>query len=188
MMAVNKNTLLLETERMSLRPVRESDITDEYVDGLNNAEINRYLVLRQKQTLSLVREYVEINWDSPAAILFGLFLKNDPFPFIGTIRISEIDMFHYLATVGVCLFAKRAWKKGYAIEALKAVADYAFRDIGLHYLEAGAYADNSNSIELFRKAGFTETHTVRNKYRHGNEFKDVIYLGIVNKDFDNIIA
>ena len=175
--------MLLEAERIHLRPLREGDITDEYVNGLNDPEVNKYLLLRQAQTCPVGREYVRQNWDSPVSILFGIFLKNDPFPFVGTIRISGIDFFHYLANVGVCLFAKRAWKKGYAIEAMKEVVAYAFRDIGLHYLEACAYADNANSFELFRRAGFFETHRIKDKYRLRDCFKEVVYLGIVNKDF-----
>lgn len=183
MIAVDKSTLLLETERMYLRSLREDDITNEYIEGLNDPEVNRYLVLRNTQTFPLVREYIRQNFESPAAILFGVFLKNDRLPFIGTIRISGLDFFHYLANVGVCLFAKRAWKKGYAVEAMRAVVAYAFGDIGLHYLEAVAYAENLNSIKLFRKAGFFETYRLKDKYRHGHKFKEVVYFGIVNKDF-----
>ena len=183
---LDKN-ILLETERICLRPLGESDITDEYVEGLNDPDVNRYLVFRQTQTLPLVREYVRQNRESPTAILFGLFLKDDRSPFIGTIRMSDIDLFHYLANVGVCLFAKRAWKKGYALEAMKLLVDYSFRDIGLHYLEASVYAENVNSIKLFCRAGFSETHRLKNKYRHGHKFEEVVSLGIVNNDFKESI-
>lgn len=183
MKIIDKSNLLLETKRIYLRPLMEGDITDEYVNGLNDPEVNKYLLLRQAQTLPLVQEYVRKNWDSPASILFGIFLKNDPNPFVGTIRISDIDFFHCLANVGVCLFAKRAWKKGYAIEAMKEVVTYAFGNIGLHYLEAGAWSENTNSFELFRRAGFLETHRIKDKYRFRDEFKEVVYLGAVNRDF-----
>jgi ribosomal-protein-alanine N-acetyltransferase len=183
MKSIDKNNLLLETSRITLRPLEETDITDEYILGLNDPEVNRYLLLRQPQTLSLVQEYVRRNWESPISILFGIFIKDDPSPLVGTIRISEIDFYHYLANVGVCLFAKRAWKKGYAIEAMREVVSFAFGDIGLHYLEAGAWSENSNSFELFRRAGFSETHRIKDKYRFRNEFKEAVYLGAVNRDF-----
>ncbi len=181
---IDKNNLLLKTERIYLRPLKKEDITNEYIEGLNDPEVNQYLLFRHVQTFISVSEYVCKNLESSTMILFGIFLKDDPSPFIGTIRISDIDLFHYLANVGVCLFAKRVWKKGYAVEAMKAIVKYAFSDIGLHYLEAGAYVENTNSIELFRRAGFSETHRIKNKYRHGRKFKEVVCLGIENNDFE----
>lgn len=57
-----------------------------------------------------------------------------------------IDFYHYTASVGICIFAKGAWKKGYAFQVLRLVKDYLFGLLGLHYLEAGVYAKNTGSI------------------------------------------
>jgi hypothetical protein len=36
-------------------------------------------------------------------------MKTDKEPLIGTVYVSGIDFFHFLASVGLYLFAKRAW-------------------------------------------------------------------------------
>jgi ribosomal-protein-alanine N-acetyltransferase len=182
----NEKALVLETDRLRLRPVQVEDITDGYVAGLNDTEVNRYLmqVKRSRQTRASVERYVRANLEDPAGILFGIFVKDDPAPFVGTVRVSRIDRFHYFADIGVCLFAKRAWKKGYAREALEGVTRYLFESLGLHYLEAGVYEENTPSLNLFRRDGFVESFRVRNKYRFEDRFMDMVYLAKVNPHFD----
>ncbi len=189
-MKINKASLLLENENIYLRPLRIEDINDEYINGLNDPEVNKYLVnvRLEAQTRETVEDYVRSNLDSPSSVLFGIFIKKDPVDFIGTVRVSGIDYFHYYASIGVCLFAKRAWKQGYAIQSISIVKDYLFKSLGLHYLEAGFYAENRNSINLFRRAGFSEAYRVKNKFRHEDSFKDTIYFAVINPLFDSSLV
>jgi len=186
-MKIDKEFLLLENDRIYLRPLRIEDITDEYIGGLNDPEVNRFLVnVRQTvQTKETVGEYVISCYESPNAILFGIFIKNDDSKTpIGTVHVSEIDLFHYTASVGICLFAKRAWGKGYALQSLQLVKSYLFGVLGLHYLEAGAYAKNKSSINAFTRAGFMEWYRVKDKFRLVDSFEDVIYFSAINPSFD----
>lgn len=185
-MKINKESLIIENDRIYLRPLLVEDITGDYINGMNDPEVNKYLVnVRLKtQTRETVEDYVRSNLDSPSSVLFGIFIKKDPVDFIGTVRVSGIDYFHCYASIGVCLFAKRAWKQGYAIQAVSIVKNYLFESLGLHYLEAGLYAENRNSINLFRRAGFSEAYRVKNKFRHEDSFKDTIYFAVTNPLFD----
>lgn len=184
---INKQSLILQTDNILVRPLKVNDVTDEYVDGLNDPDVNQYLVaVRQnRQTKESVTRYVEADWDNPFSILFGIFIKKDKSPFIGTIRVHNIDLFHFSASIGICLFAKRAWKKGYARCALGLIKKYLFEDVQMHYLEAGVYAENLNSITCFLNAGFVEQYRVNKKYRHIDSFEDVIYFVAVNPLFDS---
>lgn len=185
-MNICKESLLLEGDNIYLRPLLTDDITVDYINGLNDPEVNKYLVnVRQTvQTYSTVEKYVQSSMQDPHAILFGIFFKNNPKPLIGTVHVSHIDFFHFIASIGICLFSKRVWNKGYAINALNMVKEYLFGTIGLHYLEGGVYAENTNSIKLFTRAGFSEMYRVKNKYRYADSFKEVIIFGLINHSFD----
>lgn len=181
-MKIDKKSILIENDRIYLRPLRIEDITDEYISGLNDPEVNRFLVnVRQTvQTQKSVEKFVISNMEGQSGIFFGIFIKNSQEPFIVTIRVHGIDFFHYTASVGICIFAKGAWKKGYAFQALRLVKDYLFGLLGLHYLEAGVYAKNTGSIRAFRRGGFSDIHRVKNKYRFEDSFADVIFFGAEN--------
>jgi len=185
-MKIDKKTIVLKNDRICLRWLTPADITDEYIIGLNDSEINRYLVdvRRSVQTRESVEKFVIFNMNDPACILFGIFVKDDEKPFVGTIRVHGIDLFHYTANIGICIFAKRAWKKGYAFQGIRLVNTYLFETLGLHYIEAGAYAKNKNSINAFGRAGFSEWYRVKNKARLVDSFEEIVYFAAINSHFD----
>jgi RimJ/RimL family protein N-acetyltransferase len=128
---------------------------------------------------------VEADWNNPLSILFGIFVKKIENPFVGTVRVHSIDFFHFSASIGICLFAKRVWKKGYACNALEMVKKYLFEALKMHYLEAGIYAENLNSTNCFLKAGFVEQYRVTNKYRYIDSFEEAIFFAAVNPLFES---
>ena len=185
-MNICKESLLLEGDNICLRPLLIGDITVDYINGLNDPGVNKYLVsVRQNvQTFKSVEKYVRSCLDEPFAILFGVFLKSDSKSFIGTVHVSDIDSFHFTASIGICLFIKQYWRKGYGLQALEMVKDYLFGQLGLHYIEAGVYTDNIQSVKLFKRVGFSEMYRVNNKYRYIDNFKEVIIFGIINPSFN----
>ena len=188
-MTFKDKPLLLENDNIYLRQLRTEDITDEYVDGLNDPEVNKYLltVRQHHQTLGSVKMYINSNFESTNSILFGLFLKEDPKPFVGTVHVSGIDFYHYFAGIGICLFAKRAWGKGYALQSIMMTKEYLFESLGLHYLYAGVFTKNTKSVTLFNNGGFSESYRMKDKYRHIDSFEEGISFAAVNPSFDMLL-
>jgi len=184
MKKIGKNQILFYSERVYLRTLKKSDVTDDYVEGLNDTEVNKFLVnvRLRKQTKKIVSEFVLYNLRSPHDILLGVFLKKGNI-FVGTIRIGDISSFHYLCTIGICFFNKRYWGKGYASEALNKACECVFKKLKLHYIEGGVYEDNYASMKLFKRAGFKVQARYKNKYRYNDDFKTVIIWGLTNSDF-----
>lgn len=181
---IDKGELVLGTERLVLRPLRPDDITTDYLQGLNDEEVNRYLeIRRRRQTFEIVREFVVANLVSPGDFLFGVFLR-DGRRLIGTVRLHDVSDFHFSAGIGVCLFAKDCWGQGYGLEAVRRVTQFAFETLGLHYIEAGSYEENRASIALFSKAGFEIHAVIRGKFRLEDRFAPVIKMGLINRNFD----
>lgn len=185
MSTINKRKILLVSERLILKVMKSKDITKSYVNGLNDPEVNRFLVnvRLKKQTLRTVDGYVKKSLRAKDSILLGILLKGGK-KFIGTINISGISYFHYLCSIGVCIFDKNYWGKGYATEALKRVVEFIFDELKLHYIEAGVYKGNRASVNLFKKAGFKLNASFKNLYRHIDTFKEVLMFGKVNHNFD----
>ena len=55
--------------------------------------------------------------------------------------------------------------KGYTTEALQLVVDFAFRELKLHRIEAGAMLDNIASIRVLEKVGFKKEGIAKRKYK-----------------------
>ena len=149
-----KNNLRLERERIYLRPVNVSDATDEYVSWLNDEEVNQFLEIRFIQhTLDMLRVYIE-KVSKDHGILFLAIIRKDTDKHIGNIKLGPVDWYHRVGDIGIMIGDKASWGQGYAGEAIRLLSDYAFRELVLHKLEAGAYENNVGSIRTFSKAGF----------------------------------
>lgn len=173
------------TERLVIKTMQIKDITLDYIRGLNDSEVNKFLVgVRiHRQTVKRVKEYVLSNLHSPQDIMLSVYLKKERV-FIGTIRIAAISNFHYSCTVGICFFNKKYWKQGYALEALDKTVEFIFKGLNLHHIEAGVYSDNFSSMKLFKRAGFTVEAVYQDRFRYLNEFKEVSIFGKTNPDFN----
>jgi RimJ/RimL family protein N-acetyltransferase len=136
-----------------LRPLQPEDVTMDYVDGLNDPEVHRYMEAprKQRQTLEGVRAYVAANAADAQAVLFGLYVGGI---LRGTVRLHDVESGGGTATVGIALFDRRAWGQGLGRAAIAAVANYATGELGLTRLEAGIIAANRGSIQAFERAGF----------------------------------
>ena len=179
------NNIVLRTDRLNIKTLHINDITPEYVRGLNDPEINKFLVnvRLHKQTKNKVVKFVSDNLRSPHDILLGAFLKEDNV-FIGTIRIGNVSTFHRFCTVGVCFFNRKYWGKGYASESMDKVCDYIFKKMKLHYIEAGVYSRNTASIKLFKRVGFSLSAIHPNKYRWHDNFEEVSIFHMINQNFN----
>ncbi len=154
------------------------------MQGINDPQVHQYLVTRFPQTRVMIEEYVEGCWQRPLDFLFGIY-RNGTEDLVGTVRLSEVSLYHHTAHVGICLFAKQAWHKGYASQAVNEVVRFAFETLKLRRLEAGIFIENLASVRLFQRCGFTEQYRVPDKYywRQG-QFQDVVILGLKNGSFD----
>jgi RimJ/RimL family protein N-acetyltransferase len=136
-----------------LRPLEEADVTDTYPAGLNDPEVSRHLVgsRERAQTVDSVREYVRINHASPHDVLFGIFIDD---ALRGTVRLHDVDQAARTARLGVLIFDRAYWGKGWASRALSAVMDFAAGRLGLTRFWAGMRHDNLGSRRTFEGLGF----------------------------------
>lgn len=167
--------------RLHLRSPRPADVTDRYVGWLNDPEVNRCLEIRfTPHTKDSVRGYL----DKMAADEENVFLAivlNDGDVHIGNLKIGPINRAHRFADIGIVIGEKGSWGKGYATEAISLATRLAFETLGLHRLEAGAYASNMGSAKAFLKAGWKEEGREAAKWDDGGRFVDGIRVACVKE-------
>ncbi len=75
---------------------------------------------------------------------------------IGTIDIFDFDSYHNRAGIGILIADNEYRRKGLATMALTVLIEYCFKTLLVHQLFCNILENNCESIELFRKLGFTE--------------------------------
>ena len=134
-----------------LRPIVEDDVTEQYVEGLNDPEVHRFLVgpRRDRQTAASVREFVRMNREDPAAILFGLFVGD---MLRGTARLHDIG--EEGAFLGLAIFDKSLWGQGWGTRIVEGVTRFALGELGIARVRAIIEDDNVGSQRAFQRAGY----------------------------------
>ena len=168
------------TERLFLRPFSVSDITEVYLNALNDPSIIGMTEARHKnwneENASAFIESV----NNKTSILFGVFLKNNGKP-IGNVRLFDIHPIHLRGELSLLFYDKSEWGKGYATEAVEAVVKFAFDELNLHRITADHYANNIASSKMFKKAGFIEEGVFKDHFNIGeNKYIDSVRIAKVN--------
>lgn len=79
--------------------------------------------------------------------------------------------------------AKPYWHRGIMTEAVKKVADYAFKEFGLMRITAHVFAFNIGSARVLEKSGFTCEGLLRSHYRKdGKVFDGKLYARLASDE------
>ena len=98
---------------------------------------------------------------------------------VGLIDLFDFNPQHQRAGIGI-LVLKEHQKKGFAVEALKMIIEYAFNNLNLHQIYANIPADNSKSIALFEKLKFIKIGIQKDWILNEGNFKDVHLYQLIN--------
>jgi diamine N-acetyltransferase len=134
------------------------------------------------------RAEVEADYDSDAAkrerrsVGYAIYdrVTNSP---IGGLGLRHIDWVTGCAELGIAIFDKRCWGKGYGTEAICLLLDWAFTYLGLHNIILETYAYNERSLASYRKVGFKEIGRRREAQRLGTQRYDIVLMDILSTEF-----
>ncbi len=169
--------LVLETERLRLRWLREDDAADAafILELVNEPSWLRFIGDRNVKNLDDARGYIA---KGPGSMYtragFGLFAverKEDgvPLGMCGLIRrdnLPDVD-------IGFA-FLPRYWGAGYALESATAVLKLGREKFGLKRIVAITSIDNESSIKLLERIGLV----FEKRIRFGAEAEEVNLFGI----------
>jgi RimJ/RimL family protein N-acetyltransferase len=102
---------------------------------------------------------------------------------IGNCGYINIDHLNQCGDIGIFIGNKNYWNKGYGSEALTLLLDYGFKALNLHNVQLCVYSFNKRAIKSYKKVGFKIIGNKREALKRGNEFYDIIYMDILEKEF-----
>jgi ribosomal-protein-serine acetyltransferase len=149
--------VLLETQRLLLRPFEEGDAPD-ILAASSDPEILRWMAWAPAQTAKAALAWclTDSHVDPIHGVNFAVVAGDR---FVGTVGLSRTDWTDGRVEVGYWI-APWARRKGYAVEATRGAAAYAFGK-GLHRVELLAAVGNRASQGVAAKAGFTREGVLR---------------------------
>jgi len=176
------------TKNLYLRVLLPDDINSEYIDALNDPEVVGLTEARhRKWTYEDVKNYVIESNKEGVSKLVGIFLKKAD-KHIGNIRLFNFHKIHKRLELGIMIYDKSQWSKGYGTESLIAIENYIFNILKYHKICADYYSINMASSRMFEKAGFVIEGIFKDHFFINNKYVDSIRIARFNpKDYNNLL-
>lgn len=169
-------SIVLNTDRFELRELGVDDVSQRYVDWLNDPQVNRFLEVRhQTNSLESLKTFIGDIVKSADDFMFGIFTR-DTHRHIGNIRLGPINRQYRRAVTGLLIGELDWWGKGVALEVIQVVSDWGFAAQNLHKIEAGCYSTNMASVTAFTRAGYREQGRLKEHFIDQGNWVDFIYL------------
>ena len=162
------------TDEISLRPFRVEDITQPYIDWMNDEEVIQFKEQRFfPTTYEDAKSFINDMATDAHSLYFGIFAAEQH---IGSIKLGHINFHHETADISYVIGDKKYWGKGLASKAIEAMKEIGFVKLGLAKITAGVYTVNTGSIRVLEKNGFICEGRTRSQFiANGKRVDGLIY-------------
>ena len=182
-MLQHKGTQTIETSRLILRKAQVEDAEAMFRNWANDPEVTKYLTWPPHENLEVTKKllasWVE-SYTKEDYYQWMIVLKETGEP-IGSIMASTMGRAQS-AHIGYCI-GKKWWHKGIMTEALGAVIDYLFREVGMNRIEAKHDPNNPHSGGVMQKCGMRYEGTTRASFRNNQGICDSAHYAILRSDW-----
>jgi len=176
--------VFLKGPRIHLRALTEKDLTDEYLQWLNDEEVcrhNSHAIF--PNTEQKMKNYFNRLDDQKEVVLAIIDTKTGKH--IGNISLQNINWISKNAEFAILLGDKRYWGKGYGEDAARLIVNYGFDRLNLHRIYCGTIEGNDGMKKLAVKLNMQQEGVRKEAiYKHGQYF-DIIEYGILKKEHLN---
>ena len=174
--------IFMETERLILRPFKESDVADVYNNWTSDDKVTQYLTWPTHKSMEVTKMLVDL-WISESEKLQNyqwciVYKENQQA--IGNISVVDLDENIEAVEIGYCIGAAY-WQKGITTEAFKAVIRFLFEEVGCNRISARHDISNPSSGAVMKKSGLEYEGTLLQAGKNNTGICDVAIYGITKQ-------
>lgn len=178
---IRPNTLSVRGNKIGLGPWLDLYF-DGWIQALQDPEVS---LLGNGSFLMDTREgevqaFIQTRKDGGAN--FAIFALPDT-KLIGVSGLFRLNRLFQTAHLGISIFDKDYWGKGYGTEAVKLTVDYGFRFLNLHSVFLDTSSFNERAVKSYRKAGFKEIGRWREAQSVAGKRYDEVFMDCLRSEF-----
>ena len=184
-MLTHKGTQTIETSRLILRRAFLEDAEPMFRNWASDPEVTKYLTWPPHSTVA-VSEMVIASWlqeyETVSCYQWMIVPKELGEP-IGSISVVRQNDLVEEAEIGYCI-GRPWWHKGVMSEALTAVIEYLFTEVGMNRETARHDSNNPHTGGVMQKCGMKYEGTLRAADRNNQGICDAAVYGILRRDWE----
>lgn|GEM_PF-2020340 len=176
-----------ESYALSLRPLKITDIDEEYVSWYSNRDghLNHFTGSRRAFNQQSILD--DFYLGSKKGSWFYYLIETSEGEKVGNVKVGCIDSVNMTSDL-VCLMGSRSHiGKGLASKAIKLANQIAFSNHYIRRLQGGMYEDHVASIKAYTKAGWKEEARLEGYYWVGGKSVDRICVSCLNPKYFEVI-
>ena len=184
-MLTHRGTQTIETPRLILRRAVPEDAQPMFNNWASDPEVTRFLTWPTYETVETAVGWIGIlqaNYEKPDNYNWMIELRELHQP-IGSIGVVEYSDIVGKAEIGYCI-GKKWWHRGIMTEALQAVTDFLFRQVGMNRVEARHDTNNPHSGDVMKKCGMQYEGTSRSAGRNNQGICDIATYAILRSEWE----
>ena len=154
---MSKVICLFEGEKVKLRSLELTDL-DAMMEHWNKLDIRHNVGTAIPHSRQEREEFIRNSWklrSEGKAHIFAI-ERIDTKEFLGHVSIYNQRNRARSADLGIMIYNKENWDKGYGTDAMRVILDFGFNYQNLHRIELSVYPSNKRAIHVYKKLGFKE--------------------------------
>ncbi|MHA1976239.1 MAG: GNAT family N-acetyltransferase [Candidatus Hodarchaeales archaeon] len=175
---------MLEGSNLILRGLELNDV-EELMKHWNNAEHRKYILNKVPQSREEEIEWIKHGWQIRSegkGYIFAIIHKESHL-YIGHLGLDIKDRISGRGSLGIAIFNKEYWNKGYGTESMRLIVDYAFKTLNLHSVELELYADHPQAQRCYEKVGFKVVGRHREAYYNEGKYVDSVIMDLLKTEW-----
>lgn len=178
-----KKMPILCTERLTLRKMSVSDSSDMY-EYSKKSIVTKYLLWTEHESEGQTYNFLcgVSDWYKRGEYYDWAVTLTDSGKMIGTCGFTSFDFEHGRAEVGYVLNPD-FWGQGIAAEAVGAVIEFAFNELGANRVEAHFIEGNNASLRVMEKCGMTFEGYLKQYMLIKGEYKNIGFAAVTRNNF-----
>jgi [ribosomal protein S5]-alanine N-acetyltransferase len=175
--------VFLKGPRVHLRALMEQDLTDVYLQWLNDEEVcrsNSHAIF--PNTEQKMKAYFESLKNGTQQVVLAI-IHTETGRHIGNISLQSINWTSRSAEFAILLGEKEFWKGGYGEEAARLIVEYGFTRLNLHRIYCGTFEDNEGMRKLAAKLKMTQEGVRREAVYKNGAYHNLIEFGVLKSEY-----
>ena len=176
-------TFTIETERLLLRKFMVEDAEAMFQNWASDKEVTKFLTwpayTRLDTAIHILNEWTA-SYEKPDFYQWAIVPKNLNEP-IGSISVVSINEKTQMAEIGYCI-GRPWWNRGITSEALSAVINFMFDQVGANRVQAKHDVNNPHSGLVMKKCGMKYEGTLRSAAVNNQGVCDVSIYALLKSD------
>lgn len=175
------DNITIESERLLFQRLSLEHVSTDYLNWLNDPEVNKFLEVTSGNTLESLESFVKSSYSDE--IYFWAILVKATNKHIGNIKIDPIDFKLNSGEYGIMMGDRSQWGQGYAKEASRRIIRYCFNQLGLEKITLGVVASNLTAVKLYENLGFVLEKVIKESGTYDGKLCNSFRMVLKIEDF-----